>query len=91
MNEIIEALIQWCIDNGYFVDIQIGSAFPSYAVSITLKKGKFRYKHEFYIAGGVLCLDRWRDFPREPEIEAFLKNAKEEFERAKGNGEVTYE
>lgn len=83
MNDIIESLIQWCTDNGYMVDIQVGTAFPSYAVFITLKKGKFRCKHEFYMAGGVLCLDRWRDFPREQEIEAFLEYAKEEFEKTK--------
>ena len=89
MNEIIEALIRWCTDNGYLVDIQIGTAFPSYAVYITLKKGKFRYSHEFYMAGGVFCIDRWRDFPRELEIEAFLKDAKEQFEKAeKGEFDV---
>ena len=82
MNEIIEALIQWCTDNGYMVDIQIGTAFPSYAVFITLKRGTLKYTHEFYITGGVLCIDRWRDFPRELEIEAFLKDAKEQFEIA---------
>lgn len=87
MNEIIEMLIQWCDNNGYLVDIQIEPAIPSYAVYVTLKKGQFRYKHEFYMAGGVFCLNRWRDFPRELEIEAFLEAAKEQFEKASMRGE----
>ena len=82
MNEIIESLIQWCTENKFMVDISTRSNMGGFWVDLTLRRGKFNYKHYFYIAGGVFCIDDWRGTKCDEELKYFLEEAKEKFKEA---------
>ena len=79
MNEIIVSLITWCVSNKYALTIDIYSSCGGFYVVLTLKRGKYNFKHYFYVAGGVLNIDNWRLSRCDLELESFLEEAKYQF------------
>ena len=86
MNEIIEHLITWCVENGYATGINLYSAYGGFWVDVTLKKYKDQYSQSFYIAGGVLNIENWRASGNEDELNQFLKDAEQHFKYLKSRG-----
>lgn len=76
MNEIIRSLIQWTEENGMAPEIYFRSVAGGIWVVVTLRHNKKCISHEFYVAGGVLCVQNWDRFPNEEELNCFIEEAK---------------
>jgi hypothetical protein len=78
MNEIIENLLDWCLENNLVASIDISSSKGSIDLILRLRHGNMEINHMFYIPGGVLCKENWASGKCNLELEAFLNKAKSE-------------
>ena len=81
MNEIIESLITWCFNNKFAVTLDVFSKAGGFWVTVTLTRGVYHIKHYFYIAGGVMSVDNWRNSLCDKELACFLEEAEREINK----------
>ena len=76
MNEIFEKLIKWCVENNLFAEVGIeGDWLGGFYPRICISNGRKKITHLFYIAGGVLSVDNWKDQRNDIELKLFLGDA----------------
>lgn len=78
MNEIIENLLDWCLENKLVASIDISSSKGSIDLILRLRRGNMETNHMFYIPGGVVCKENWEKGKCNLELETFLNKAKSE-------------
>lgn len=61
MNEILESVVHWCELHECAVKIDIFSEMAGLFLKLTIYKRGKTISHEFYISGGVLSLQNWRN------------------------------
>ena len=77
MNDIIRAIIKWTEDNKIIPEIYFYSECGGIWLKIKLRKRGKCIAKEFYIGGGVLCLNNWSEI-NELEVNNFIETAKKE-------------
>lgn len=76
MNEIFREIIKWTEENQVVPEIYFQCECGGiYLVLILRYHGKCM-EHDFYVPGGVLCLQNWDMFPMEEEVNDFIAEAK---------------
>ena len=78
MNEILRSLIKWTEENEIIPEIYFTCECGGIWLNLVLRYHGKKIKHEFYVPGGVLCLNNWDMFPTEEEVNLFIEEAKEE-------------
>ena len=78
MNEILRNLIKWAEENKISPEIYFYSELGGIYLVLKLHKHGKCIAHDFYVPGGVLCLQNWDRFPIEEEVNCFIEKAKEE-------------
>lgn len=76
MNEIIRSLIKWTEENKIVPEIYFHAISGGIYLVLTLRKHGKCISHEFYIPGGVLCVQNWDIVPMEEELNCFIEEAK---------------
>lgn len=78
MNEILRSLIKWTEENEVIPEIYFMTECGGIWLNLKLHYHSKCIVHEFYVPGGVLCLQNWDMFPMEDEVNSFINEAKTE-------------
>ena len=78
MNEIIRSLIKWTEENEVVPEIYFTAECGGIWLNLKLRYHGKCVAHEFYVPGGVLCLQNWDMFPMEEDVNGFIREAKAE-------------
>lgn len=78
MNEIIRSLIKWTEENELVPEIYFTAECGGIWLNLKLRYHGKCVAHEFYVPGGVLCLQNWDMFPMEADVNGFIEEAKAE-------------
>jgi hypothetical protein len=76
MNEILRSLIKWTEENEVIPEIYFMAISGGIWLTLKLHYHGKCIAHEFYVPGGVLCLQNWDMFPMEEEVNQFIEEAK---------------
>lgn len=76
MNEILRSLIKWMEENEVVPEIYFTAISGGIWLNLKLHYHGKCIAHEFYVPGGVLCLQNWDMFPKEEEVNQFIEEAK---------------
>ena len=76
MNEIIRSLIKWTEENEMTPEIYFYCEMGGIWLKLKLYKHGKCIAHDFYVPGGILCLQNWDLFPMEDEVNCFIEEAK---------------
>lgn len=85
MNEILRSLIKWTEENEVVPEIYFTAECGGIWLNLKLHYHGKCIAHEFYVPGGVLCLQNWDMFPMEDEVNSFIKEAKTELLKKGGS------
>lgn len=76
MIDILQSIVKWTEDNELIPEIYFQAISGGIWLVLKLHYHGKCMGHEFYIPGGVLCLQNWEMFPHDGEINEFIREAK---------------
>ena len=76
MIDILKSIVKWTEDTGLIPEIYFQTISGGIWLVLKLQHHGKCLQHEFYIPGGVLCLQNWEMFPYDEEINQFIQEAK---------------
>ena len=76
MNDILRSIVKWAEENKIVPEIYFQSISGGIYLVLTLHKHGKAISHDFYVPGGVLCLQNWDMFPMDEEVNCFIEEAK---------------
>ena len=82
MNEILRSLIKWTEENEVIPEIYFMAECGGIYLVLKLRYHGKCIAHEFYVPGGILCLQNWDMFPMDEGINRFIEDAKKKLKEA---------